>query len=97
MLRFYLNDILPQIKPTTNHLPLQDQLQTEHSTELDDSRRLNDRFRHRLSIVNLVVELIEQLVDLTVLSHSLISLASTLSLEQDLHFYTDGSLQRDDS
>jgi len=44
-----------------------------------------------------VVELIEQLVDLTVLSHSLISLASTLSLEQDLHFYTDGSLQRDDS
>jgi len=81
LLRYHLQDILPQLKFTTNILPLQDQLQTSHTADIDDSSRLNNSFSPRPSLVNLVVELIEQLVDSKILSHNLTSLASTLSLE----------------
>ncbi len=42
-----------------------------------------------------MVELIDQLIDSLVLSHNLKAIATTLSSDTDIQFYTDDSLQKD--
>ncbi len=94
LLKHNLSDLLSQYETNTNlsspnfQLPL-----TTDKTSKDSSRNIDSNSSNSLSHT-LVVALIDQFIETSVLSYNLKEIARTLNQGEHLHFYTDGSLQR---
>ena len=94
LLKHHLTDLLPQYEPNTNLPPSNTQLTPTTDISGRDSYSIIDSNSCNSSSQTLVVELIDQFIDSSVLSHNLKEIASMLHQDNYIQFYIDGSLQR---
>ena len=94
LLKHNLSDLLSQYETNINLSSPNFQLPpTADKTSKDSSRNIDSNSSNSLSYT-LVVALIDQFIETSVLSHNLKEITRTLNQDEHLHFYTDGSLQR---
>jgi len=99
LLKHHLTDLFPQYDINTNLFPQHAQISPAADTTDPDTPDINlyrpiDSISNNSSLLHLVVTLIDQFIDSSVLSHNLKTIAHTLSHDKHIQFYTDGSLQR---
>ncbi len=95
LLKHHLVDLLPQYDPTTNQLPFQAPASTglQDANELLDSQIDSNLDSPPTNPIN--IELIDRFIEAPLVVQHLKSLVKSLQCYTDLHFYTDGSLQKD--